>query len=55
MKRVIENYTEREIDRRVDMYIEEEKEEAWANGYTAGRRETIEALRDNFDDMLYNL
>ena len=55
LKRVIENYTEREIDRRVDMYIEEEKEESWANGYTVGRRETIEAMRDNFDDMLYNL
>lgn len=28
LKRVIENYTEREVDRRVDMYIEEEKEES---------------------------
>ena len=48
LKRVIENYTEREIDRRVDMYIEEEKEESWNLGYAAGKR-------DNFDDMLYNL
>ena len=55
LKRVIENYTEREIDRRVDMYIEEEKEEAWSCGYMAGKRETIEAMRDNFDEMLYNL
>ena len=55
LKRVIENYTEREIDRRVDMYIEEEKEESWNCGYMAGKRETIEAMRDNFDDMLYNL
>ncbi len=55
LKRVIENYTEREIDRRVDMYIEEEKEESWNLGYTAGKRDAIEAMRDNFDDMLYNL
>ena len=55
LKRVIENYTEREIDRRVDMYIEEEKEESWNFGYAAGKREAIEAMRDNFDDMLYNL
>ena len=55
LKRVIENYTEREIDRRVDMYIEEEKEESWNLGYTAGKREAIETMRDNFDDMLYNL
>ena len=55
LKRVIENYTEREVDRRVDMYIEEEKEESWNFGYAAGKRETIEAMRDNFDDMLYNL
>ena len=55
LKRVIENYTEREVDRRVDMYIEEEKEESWNFGYAAGKREAIEAIRDNFDDMLYNL
>ena len=55
LKRVIENYTEREVDRRVDMYIEEEKEESWNLGYAAGKREAIEAMRDNFDDMLYNL
>jgi preprotein translocase subunit SecA len=55
LKRVIENYTEREVDRRVDMYIEEEKEESWNLGYTAGKRDAIEAMRDNFDDMLYNL
>ena len=55
LKRVIEDYTEREIDRRVDMYIEEEKEESWNLGYAAGKREAIEAMRDNFDDMLYNL
>jgi preprotein translocase subunit SecA len=55
LRRVIENYTEREIDRRVDMYIEEEKEESWNLGYTAGKRDAIEAMRDNFDDMLYNL
>lgn len=55
LKRVIENYTEREIDRRVDMHIEEEKEESWNLGYTAGKRDAIEAMRDNFDDMLYNL
>ena len=55
LKRVIENYTEREIDRRVDMYIEGEKEESWVNGYAAGKRDAIEAMRDNFDDMLYNL
>ena len=55
LKRVIENYTEREVDRRVDMYIEEEKEEAWNLGYAAGKRDAIEAMRDNFDDMLYNL
>lgn len=55
LKRVIENYTEREIDRRVDMYIEEEKEEAWANGYAAGKRDAIECMKDNFEDMLYNL
>jgi preprotein translocase subunit SecA len=55
LKRVIENYTEREIDRRVDMYIEEEKEESWNLGYAAGKRDAIEAMRDNFDDMLYNL
>lgn len=55
LKRVIEDYTEREIDRRVDMYIEEEKEESWNLGYAAGKRDAIEAMRDNFDDMLYNL
>ena len=55
LKRVIENYTEREIDRRVDMYIEEEKEESWNLGYATGKRDAIEAMRDNFDDMLYNL
>ena len=55
LKRVIENYTEREIDRRVDMYIEEEKEESWNLGYAAGKRNAIEVMRDNFDDMLYNL
>jgi preprotein translocase subunit SecA len=55
LRRVIENYTEREIDRRVDMYIEEEKEESWNLGYAAGKRDAIEAMRDNFDDMLYNL
>jgi preprotein translocase subunit SecA len=55
LKRVIEDYTEREVDRRVDMYIEEEKEESWNFGYTAGKRDAIEAMRDNFDDMLYNL
>lgn len=55
LKRVIENYTEREIDRRVDMYIEEEKEESWNLGYAAGKRDAIEAMRDNFDDMLFNL
>ena len=55
LKRVIENYTEREIDRCVDMYIEEEKAEAWSSGYGAGKREAIEAMRDNFDDMLCNL
>ena len=55
LKRVIENYTEREIDRRVDMYIEEEKEESWNLGYVTGKREAVEAMRDNFDDMLYNL
>ena len=35
--------------------IEEEKEESWNLGYTAGKRDAIEAMRDNFDDMLYNL
>lgn len=55
LKRVIEDYTGREIDRRVDMYIEEEKEESWNLGYAAGKRDAIEAMRDNFDDMLYNL
>ena len=55
LKRVIEDYTEREIDRRVDMYIEEEKEESWNLGDAAGKRDAIEAMRDNFDDMLYNL
>jgi preprotein translocase subunit SecA len=55
LKRVIENYTEREIDRRVDMYIEEEKEESWNLGYAAGKRDAIETMRDNFDDMLCNL
>ena len=55
LAKAIEQYTEREIDRRVDMYIEEEKEESWVNGYAADKRETIEAMRDNFDDMLYNL
>ena len=55
LRRVIENYTKREIDRRVDMYIEEEKEESWNLGYTAGKRDAIETMRDNFDDMLYNL
>ena len=55
LKRVIENYTEREIDKRVDEYIEEEKSEAWSNGYSQGKRDAIESMRDNFDDMLYNL
>ena len=55
LKRVIENYTEREIDRCVDEYIEEEKSEAWSNGYSQGKRDAIESMRDNFDDMLYNL
>ena len=55
LKRVIENYTEREVNRRVDMHIKEEKEESWVNGYAAGKRDAIEAMRDNFDDMLYNL
>ena len=55
LRRVIEDYTEREIDRRVDMYIEEEKEESWNLGYAAGKRDAIEAMRDNFDDMLFNL
>ena len=55
MKRVIEIYTEREIDKRVDEYIEEEKQEAWSNGYTQGKREFIEYIRDSFDDMLANI
>ena len=55
LKCVIENYTEREIDCRVDMYIEEEKEESWNLGYAAGKRDAIETMRDNFDDMLCNL
>ena len=55
LKRAIEDYTEREIDRRVDTYIEEEKEEAWANGYAAGKRDAIECMKENFEDMLYNL
>ena len=55
LKRVIENYTEREIDRRVDMHIEEARDESWSCGYMAGKRDAIEAMRDNFDDMLYNL
>ena len=55
LKRAIEDYTEREIDRRVDMSIEEGREELWNLGYTAGKREIIECMRDNFDDMLYNL
>ena len=55
LKRVIEDYTEREVDRRVDMYIEEEKEESWNLGYTAGKRDAIDAMRDDFDDMLCNL
>jgi preprotein translocase subunit SecA len=55
LRRVIEDYTEREIDRRVDMYIEEEKEESWNFGYTAGKRDAIEAMRDSFDDMLYSI
>ena len=55
LKRVIENYTEREIDRRVDKCIEGEKEESWINGYAAGKRDAIEVMRDNFDDMLCNL
>jgi preprotein translocase subunit SecA len=55
LRHVIEDYTEREVDRRVDMYIEEEKEESWNLGYAAGKREAIETMRDNFDDMLYNL
>jgi hypothetical protein len=55
LRRVIEDYTEREVDRRVDMYIEEEKEESWNFGYAAGKRDAIETMRDNFDDMLYNL
>ena len=55
LKRVIENYTEKEIHRSVNMYIEEEKEESWNFGYAAGKRDVIEAMRDNFDDMLFNL
>ena len=55
LKRVIEIYTEREIDKRVDEYIEEEKQEAWSNGYTQGKREFIEYIRDSFDDMLANI
>ena len=55
LKRVIENYTEREIDKRVDEYIESERSEAWSNGYTQGKREAIEGMRDNFDEMLYSL
>lgn len=47
LKRVIENYTEREIDRRVDEYIEEEKKEAWNLGYAAGKRDAMETMRDN--------
>lgn len=55
LRRIIENYTEREIDRCVDECIEAEKSEAWSNGYTQGKRDTIETMRDNFEDMLYNL
>lgn len=55
LKRVIENYTEREIDRHVDKYIEEEKEESWNCGYAAGKRDAIEAMRDSFDDLVCNL
>ena len=55
LRRIIENYTEREIDRCVDEYIEAEKSEAWSNGYTQGKRDAIETMRDNFADMLYNL
>ena len=55
LKRAIENYAAKEIARHVDMYIEEEKEESWNFGYAAGKRAAIEAIRDNFDDMLYNL
>ena len=55
LKRVIENYTERKIDRCVDECIEAERSEAWSNGYTQGKRDTIEAMRDDFNDMLDNL
>jgi flagellar biosynthesis/type III secretory pathway protein FliH len=55
LKRVIENYTEREINKRVDEYIEEEKSEAWSNGYSQGKRDAIECMRDNFEDMLCNI
>ena len=55
LKDAIENYTEREIDRRVNEYIEEEKSEAWSNGYSQGKRDAIETMRDNFEDMLCNI
>lgn len=55
LKRIIENYTEREINKRVDEHIEEEKQEAWSNGYSQGKREAIECIRDNFDDILVNI
>lgn len=55
LKRLLENYTEREIDKRVDEYIEEEDSEAWSNGYSQGKRDAIEYMRDNFEDMLDNL
>ena len=55
LKRVIENYTESEIDRRVVEYIEEEQSEAWSNGYIQGKREFIEYIRDSLDDILANI
>lgn len=55
LKRIIENYTERKINKRVDEHIEEEKQEAWSNGYSQGKREAIECIRDNFDDILVNI
>ena len=55
LKRLLENYTERENDKRVNESIEEEKSEAWSNGYSHGKRDAINDMRENFEDMLDNL
>lgn len=48
---LLETYMEKEIKKRADEHIEEEKEEAWSNGYTQGRKDAITGIREHFEEL----